>query len=147
MRGIKAQFASCSRKVAYKTAEDAAKAGKGLGSYQCPICGRYHLTSSPTARVKVEAPSKEEPIFEKSIVSRAKLKQPKAAPESREEFGICLCKSRPDGRIRVRIADEEFETLPIQPASLRAEMAAGLTVRVRISGSLVKVIGWTGPVS
>jgi hypothetical protein len=140
MRGIKAQFASCARKVAYKSAEEAARAGQGLGSYLCPICGRYHLTSSSPSRIKVE-PIEEKSIFDRSVLSRARLAKPKSKPEPKTEIATCLAKPRPDGRVRLDVAGTEILSEPVQPAHLRSELGQSMRVQVRIAGDLVTVIG------
>lgn len=140
MRGIKAQLASCSRKVAYVSPEDAVRAGRGLGSYLCPICGRYHLTSGKVASPKPATPDDKSETFDPTLLGRARLKKPRRDPPAVLTAATCLGKPRADGRVRLDVSGKEMLSEPVQPASLRFQLSRGSPVRVRLSGDRLDVV-------
>ncbi len=140
---MKSQFAACARKAAYPTSAEAESAARGrFGVYLCPVCARYHLTSSrPGSANAGGSEAEQKPSFETSLLGRAKLKRPKTKEIVKIEIATCLGRARPDGRVRLELGGQEVLSEPVQPASMRLEMGQGVQVRVRLTGGACSVIG------
>jgi hypothetical protein len=139
---MKSQFAACARKTAYATSDQAEEAARGrFGIYLCPICARYHLTSSkPATPGKAPTPERK-PTFESSLLARAKLKRPKEQSVPKTVDATCAGKARADGRVRLVCEGREVLSEPVQPASLRLEIKQGVKVQVRVTDEVATVIG------